>query len=425
MNHAERIQEFHLRFPEDYNDRILSQLTSRAPRLQHLRVSVRNASSSRPLVLFDGNTPALRTLELSGCPVLWSSFKPNALTTLRLYHVPEGIQQNTEEFLAALRHMQNLEHLYLDNALARAPGFLSGAAGEMRINLPYLSRLLIAAPLSTVIALLFCVNNPSKTQLRLRCFPGNDTSLDDFTRLYSVLAQRFSQSEDQAVPISTIRSLSIRSADRWSSAELTFSALERDCDCNSIPISHLDWGSNIPLRISFELDPPMTTSEGNHIMSEICAFMPLANVHSAHVIHPPFSPAFWRKLLGRLQELRYLKVSFGMMPDLASVLSLADIDTHKGWENQVEHADGDRGTDHVLAPDLDELNLYYITFPQTDDPNLPGITEYRLFDALSTRDATRGRVTMTRCKIDINGLRRFDMVRLWGGETCSVEWHSD
>ena len=382
-------------------------------------MSVRNASSSRPLVLFDGNTPALRTLELSGCPVLWSSFKPNALTTLRLYHVPEGIQQNVEEFLATLSHMQDLEHLYLDDALARAPGFPSGVAGEVKINLPYLSRLSIAAPLSTVIALLSCVDNPSKTQLRLCCFPENDSSLDDFTRLCSVLAQRFSQSEDQAVPIPTIRSLVIRLATGWGGADITFSASD------SVPIWHTVWGSDIPLMINFELNPSMSTSEGNHIISEICSLMPLANVWSAHVIDPPFSPAFWRRLLGRLQELRYLKLSSGRMPDLVSVLSLADIDTHKGWENQVEHPGGDRGTDHVLVPHLDELDLYYITFSPTGDSDLPGITEYHLFDALSTRGAPRGRVIMSHCEIDDNGRGRFDKVRSWCGEIHSEEWHYD
>ena len=306
IDHAERIQEFDIEFPKRCNNQILSQLSSPAPRLQNLKISAHNTSSSRPLVLFDGDTPALRTLELSGCPVLWSSFKPNALTTLCLYRVPEKTQQNTEEFLATLSHMQDLEHLYLDNALARAPGFPSSAAGEMKISLPYLSRLLIAAPLSTVIALLSCINNPSKTQLRLCCFPENDTSLDNFTRLCSVLAQRFTPSEDQVVPISIIRSLLIRTATVCSSgAGLTFSALERDCTWDSIPM-HMDWGSNIPLRINFKLNSPMTMSKVNHVISEICSFMPLANVRSAHVIDPPFSPAFWRKLLGRLQELPFM-----------------------------------------------------------------------------------------------------------------------
>lgn len=50
---------------------------------------------------------------------------------------------------------------------------------------------------------------------------------------------------------------------------------------------------------------------------------PLANFQSVHVRYPLLSAAFWKHVLGQLQNLRYLKLSRGYMPDLASVLSLA------------------------------------------------------------------------------------------------------
>lgn len=112
MNYAEHIQDIHLNFPEyDLDDQMLSKLAARTPRLQIL-------------MLFHGDIPTLpgRALELSCCPVLWSSFKLSVLMTLCLDHVPHRAKQDMEEFLATLSYVQDLEHLYLNRALASAPG---------------------------------------------------------------------------------------------------------------------------------------------------------------------------------------------------------------------------------------------------------------------------------------------------------------
>ncbi|KAF8138932.1 hypothetical protein EV363DRAFT_1580603 [Boletus edulis] len=151
MNHIERIQELHLNLPQMcLKDHFLS---SPAPRLQNLKMSVgfQNGSSQQFSALFDGDTPALRTLELSRCPVPWYSFTLNGLTTLDLRSVPSQCRQNTVEFLATLSRVQDLRHLYLKDALASTAGFLSSTEFHsfQKINLPRLSRLLIVAPLST------------------------------------------------------------------------------------------------------------------------------------------------------------------------------------------------------------------------------------------------------------------------------------
>ncbi|KAN0097041.1 hypothetical protein V8E55_001487, partial [Tylopilus felleus] len=67
--------------------------------------------------------------------------------------------------------MQDLRHLDLDYALARASGYLSSAAFDafQKFGLPHLSRLSISAPLSTVIALLSCVNFPLETEVGIKC----------------------------------------------------------------------------------------------------------------------------------------------------------------------------------------------------------------------------------------------------------------
>ena len=99
IHHIERVQELHLFLPPLVEENFFPKLSSPAPRLQDLRISTLFASSQweLPSVLFDGDTPALRTLQLYNFPVAWYSFKLSSLTTLNLCHLPARFQQNTGE----------------------------------------------------------------------------------------------------------------------------------------------------------------------------------------------------------------------------------------------------------------------------------------------------------------------------------------
>ena len=81
------------------------------------------------------------------------------------------------------------------------------------------------------------------------------------------------------------------------------------------------------------------------------------------------------------------------MPDLVSVLSLTP---HSSVENQDGHATGDRDTDHILSPGLEELELYRGTFIFTRRrfQSVPGVTLHHLFDAISIRNDPQGRLTI-------------------------------
>ncbi|KAF8138939.1 hypothetical protein EV363DRAFT_1315243 [Boletus edulis] len=411
LNHVERIQELRLDLPfgeSAIDSRYLSKLFScRAPRLQNLQISTNNFISHWTREPFGGNTPALRTLDLAYCPVPWYSFKLGGLTMLNLRGVPQTVRlrQNTMEFLATLGRMQDLMHLYLVDALPSAAGFLSSTAFDtfQKINLPHLSRLHVAAPLSTVIALLSCVNIPLETELRLDCGVEGSSPHHDYALLYSLLAQRLGKPEDQALSSLTIHTLVISFLDfGW--ATLAFSTLEGDCDF-LISASCLEWDCDIPLQII--LPPGVLASD----ISDICCSIPLTNVQSVHVVNPPFSSRFWREILEHLEDLRYLKLSDGCMPDLASMLSV----THCGLTtNQEQHDNGG------VVPGLEELELCDITFLPVldDDADSPKAADVQsLCDALSTRKEPRGRVTMTRC-IKSNSRRKwreFDMTGWWEG----------
>ena len=298
-----------------------SKLSSPAPRLQNLKLSTESDWSEWSLVLFNGDTPALRTLELSCCPLPWYSFKLGGLIILSLYRVPVRFQENIEEFLATLRCMQNLQHLYLDSAPRSAAGFLSSAVYQTfrKIDLPRLSRLWVAAPLLTAVALLSCVHIPLKTEIRLQLRCEGTSSPDSYAPFLSFLAQRFDMSDDQTPFRPKIRSAVVKYTSR-NHGDLRLSASEHDCDVTGCP-SNFEWDCNIPLKIEIRSRPPMTI-DSHHIITDICCSLSLLNVCSLHVIDPPLSLALWRKAFGCLHELRYLKLSQGGMPNLAPMLSL-------------------------------------------------------------------------------------------------------
>ena len=388
----------------------LSKLSPRVPRLQHLEVSTEAYPREWSSLPFDGDTPALRTLKLSNCPVPWYSLKLSSLTTLHLWHVPDWFQQNTMEFLATLGSMQGLKYLYLSDALASATGFLSSAAFHnfQKINLPHLSQLVLYAPLSTLIALLSCVNIPLETKIRLGpdyWLEENVSPLDNHALLCSLLAPRY-----EVPSSSTIRSLVIV----YSPSEYTrliFYTSEHYCDsCPFAPCSRLDCMAPLEILLAFRL------------LCRICCSMPLSNVQSVHVFHPPFSSSFWTDFLGHLQGLRHLKLSYGCMPDLASVLRVSPPPEDSA---ETHDAQATRNAHQMLAPALQALELHDIGFSSA----LESLFLYRdqaadvksLWDALSTRQQPRGgRLIMSQCReyLSHRQVRKFDVEWRWGDGYC-------
>ncbi|KAF8555346.1 hypothetical protein OG21DRAFT_1507762 [Imleria badia] len=390
MHHVERIQELSLDLPGTHSNKVLLMLSSRAPCLQNLKISLRDYPSESPVVLFDGDTPALRALELSNCPVPLSSFKLSGLTTLKLCRVPPRLRHNIEELLATLSCMQDLVQLYLDRALTNATGFVFNAAFNtlQKIYLPHLSRLLIAAPLSTLTALLSCVNVPSDAEFRLECQSEADSSLDGYSLLSPVLGQRFSVAENHAPSSQAIHSLVIDST-TWNEKypRLTFGTSGRD-HISHFSKSRAEWGCNVPLQIAFE----EVRIDRDRIISDICCSMPLTHLQSIHVFHPPTSSAFWMRTFGHLQDLRYIKLSQGDMPELASLL----------YDDCAEDQDG-RTPNQIFAPALEELEVVDITFaadpPEWDTTDTLGTDLLSLQDAISTRE--QARLITTRCVVDV------------------------
>ena len=105
--------------------------------------------------------------------------------------------------LSTLSSMHDLVNLRLCVALPSPPSFLAYAD----INLPRLSRLLIRAPLSTVVALLSYVNTPPRTEMKLYCNDEDNTTPHLYFRLSYLLARKFRSYKDQVPSVPTIRML--------------------------------------------------------------------------------------------------------------------------------------------------------------------------------------------------------------------------
>ena len=391
LQHSERIQELCLHLPSHF---IPATLSLCAHRLENLEIQFfRQPEWS--LAISDGDTPVLRKLKLIRCSLPWHSFNLRRLNTLYLRRVP--VQSNMAEFLALLRDMQDLSILQLEYALPSARGLLSsGRLGTSpKINLPCLALLTVAAPLSTVVALLSCVNTPSRTRLNLTPLHERGSSARDYAPISSFLTQQFSASEQPSPSGLVFHSLIIHVSRL---PEVTFNSSEHD----HVPPSRVgELVHKIPLKITFgEEDEEMEMAEGDKhcIISDICCSLPLKNLQSLNVLFPcQFSADLWRGVLRDLDGLRYMKLSYGGMPDLSDLFLAA----HESRESPGVQPTLDQHptSRHIFIPALEELELQQITFTH-DNVQRQGVMSKRsLFNALSTRKALRDRVRMISCLV--------------------------
>ncbi|KAF8437277.1 hypothetical protein L210DRAFT_3547364 [Boletus edulis BED1] len=344
VDHMERVQELDLGFPVFYPHTILSKLSSHAPRLQYLKISMVGALPQQSFVFFDRNTPALRTLNLSNCPMQFPSSNLCALETLNLSGDGQ-FQHNMEEFLAVLRCMKSLSRLYLERVFPSCRGFIHSATFDVfqKVKLPHLSRLSVTAPASAVVALLSCTKFPMKAEVYLHCRSEDQPFVDDdnYTLLASVVAQRYSGSEDHESWIPTIRSLDMEFA-MDGSRVVCCSQLEHNSD--SCP-GHLDLSCD---TLHTSLQNPRVVLD--RVTSDICCSLPLKRVQSLRVVNSPILRDFWT-------HLHDITLSEGNMHDIAAMF-IPEPRGHRRPDNQNTYPDRSRSQTFTLEElELDKNTL--------------------------------------------------------------------
>ena len=381
LNHAERIQELRLHIPATL---FPTRLSLYAPRLQILDIFAHaRAPFEWTAAINYWDIPSLRTLKLTNCPLPWHSLNLSRVTTLVLTCVPTSFRQNPVEFLATLSRTQALTVLHLEYALSSA--LFNGALGVYpRVALPYLARLLVLAPISTVVALLSCINIPLETQVRLE-IPDDGTAVNDYAQLPPLFAQRFSQSEDLSSFCATIRSLVVNVSPNGLTLVVCASG-PSDCDPR-LSMAYPPRECSAYLTILIMMNPSIFTDINSRdcLIGDICCSIPSTHVQTLHVIDPPLPSDFWRKTLGHLRGLRYMKLSDGCVPDLVSLLAILETPNLHVASNH------DLAQDREFVPALEELELYRIRFRFMDEDSL---SQKSLPDTLSTRKA---RISLIDC----------------------------
>ena len=144
----------------------------------------------------------------------------------------------------------------------------------------------------------------------------------------------------------------------------------RECDAPLIVLVRM--GITLSSRVSRD-----------DIIGDICCSIPSAHVQALYAIGPPVAePDFWRRTLGHLRGLRYMKLSDGYMPDLAPLLALPPDEssvTPKGHGT----SGCDLTRDYKLATTLKELQLCRIYGFESMDENKT--YQKSLLDVLSIR----------------------------------------
>lgn len=400
---ANRIQDLCLRLACREAERILSLLSSPAPLLQTLQISVErpNYLGGTALVqgvLFDGYTPALRKLELINYAFPLTSPTLCGITSLRLRDLGASFQPTLASLMIALSRMQDLAHLYLENALpsARTSSVDQSFGNSGKISFPKLSRLSIVAPFTTVVLLLSCFDIPLTTEVRLRCCFEADA--EDHTPIHPVLAKRFIASNDQTLAlVPTIRTCFIETAS--ATVGFIFSTAKRDsgrhaysASTTSYDLGRLneDWDCHIPLKVDVVLRTSLS-KDREDLARGICRSVPLTNIQSAHFSFDSgtaLSSGFWTKTFGHLEELRHVKLSGVNLQGLVRALSPT---LHRLPKDK----SGDLASRSVqtFAPALEELELCGAPFSKAcygrsqGNSNNCSCSVQCLYDTLANRQA--------------------------------------
>lgn len=440
---AGRIEDISLQLTRREAERILSLLSSPAPLLQTLQISVEKSNylGENALVsgvLFDGYTPALRKLELVNYAFPLTSPALRGLTTLRLRDLGASFQPTLASLMTALSRMQDLAHLYLENALpsARTSPINQSFKDPQQLSFPNLSRLSIVAPFTTVVLLLSCLDIPLKTQVRLRCC--FEPHAEDHSPIYPLLAKRFAASKDQAftsVPI--VRTSFIETAS--AAVGFIFSTAERDSGRRAFSAAttsyelgqlHEDWDCNIPLKIDVVLRTSLS-KDREDLVGGVCHSVSLTNLQSAHFSFDggsALSSSFWTRMFGHLQELRHIKLSGVNLQGFVRALSPTLLHLPKDKRGILES-----GSVQIFAPALEELELLNTPFSKVCQgrsqgiPNNCSCSVACLYEALFNREAEGHglqRLALAECMYvrdyDVEDVRESVIDVNWDGVTRTV-----
>ncbi|EGN96756.1 hypothetical protein SERLA73DRAFT_161770 [Serpula lacrymans var. lacrymans S7.3] len=318
LKHSIRVKDFKLIASKEMMEKLLNQVSGPAPLLESLslsnsRYSHYTTESGYPLpeVMFEGQTPRLRRLELFKCDISWNSALLSGLTHLDIRNTAASARPTMSQVLSALERMPSLQVLTLEESLPTLPESVHKLPTiGCVVPLQALRSIRLSGRVIDCAHVLAHMSYPSTATLKLACKAGPAASFDFSSIFPAVVANcggsgtsgekplrhlqvhnlapnsvRFQGWHSPEPPLHVFSN--IRTAAMFSQDEPTSPQIEID----------MSWSS-------FGSDKPMG------VVQSMCNVLPLAYVRTLHVHNFSYVPkSFWLDAFGGLTRLRTIRSS--------------------------------------------------------------------------------------------------------------------
>ena len=245
--HALRIHDLQLFGPSATIERLLADTSFEAPMLRSLSLTVprytrfgTDEGMTIPENTLRGEMPYLTRLQLTKCNLSWDSSLLNGLTHLKIHDLSVESRPTTEQLIAALDRMPDLQVLDLQGALPRMEALSPSLPGRV-VDLARLVQINIKASVPEGVNLINHITIPSNAHVHLSC-SGTETTGSDFSGILKLLSSHSRSPtgipDKRAIRVLDIRyeapqSLSVRAWTKLPEESHTGADIKLDLSCHS------------------------------------------------------------------------------------------------------------------------------------------------------------------------------------------------
>jgi hypothetical protein len=170
---------------------VMPKMTAPAPLLEKLRISMSRGhyQPTMPFLIFGGDAPELRHLELRNC-LLLRQLPIRCLTHLQIYNASSdraSLFLATKDFVACLREMHQLQRACFGELLDVRSSGLEMRQDEPIVELPHLSNLQVSGGHLQCAQLMSYLSLPTDVSLKLNCTVTRVNGSPDIPSLINVL----------------------------------------------------------------------------------------------------------------------------------------------------------------------------------------------------------------------------------------------
>ena len=311
MNHISRVRELSIIAASASLGKLLSSVPRAAPMLQVLVLSISlnsytesfHDNYSIPPELFSDDSSQLRHLELKHCNLDWTSHLLKGLTHLKVHDTAPGTRPSTPLFLDVLEQLPTLAVLDLHDALPHVADCSSAVLYQCNVKLRSLTHLHLSGSYFDCPNALRHISVSSSATLKLSCrriVSVPDADVSSILTLVSGLWEPTAISSAAKLQRCPIRSLKILGAGSTGLTLQTWPTV--------LSFHPLSGDSYPPPSIDLYFQGFSTaTKNGNKLIEEICATLPLEQLSSLDVFSASkMTEQTLLRSFGKLAHLRFI-----------------------------------------------------------------------------------------------------------------------